>query len=287
MTSSSETGGLSVVGFLDDVQVSGEANRWRGNVAAGWEAHVGANGGYVAALALKALIAASGKNGWQPRSLSIHFAAPASPGPLTAETTVEHSGRRTTTLTARLVQQAQTVLTAACTLAPGDAFEAAPFTEAVMPEVPAPEQCDLLPVIDGMTPPFFGNFIYRPALGDPPFSGAQKSQTASWIRPAIVGDRPPEPSDGPALLTALSDAWLPAMYTRFSKPAAMATLSLSVYVRTDPGPLDSWRLVAADTALSEAGLCDQNITIWGQDGVLLAQARQLCALIKPRKREAS
>jgi len=70
----------------------------------GWWILSGPNGGYVAAIVLRAMEAAVGDAERAPRSLTIHFTAPPAQGPARIETRIERTGRSLTTVTARMWQ---------------------------------------------------------------------------------------------------------------------------------------------------------------------------------------
>ena len=76
----------------------------RGDVASGWRAGRGPHGGYLAAMLLRALIAAVDDPVRTPRSLTIHYARAPEPGPVEIRTTFERQGRSLSTLSARMEQ---------------------------------------------------------------------------------------------------------------------------------------------------------------------------------------
>ena len=77
---------------------------WASEVDAGWFAGRGPNGGYLAAMVLRAMVAEIDEAGREPRSLTCHYLRPPAAGPVRIEVTVERAGRATSTLTARLLQ---------------------------------------------------------------------------------------------------------------------------------------------------------------------------------------
>jgi acyl-CoA thioesterase len=77
---------------------------WASEVDAGWFAGRGPNGGYLAAMVLRAMAAEVDDPGRQPRSLTCHYLRPPAAGPVRIAVTVERAGRATSTLTARLLQ---------------------------------------------------------------------------------------------------------------------------------------------------------------------------------------
>src|SRR5512144_669194 len=69
----------------------------------GWWVIRGPNGGYVAAIVLRALMG-SVESSRAPRSLTIHYTAPPDEGAVTVETQVERVGRSLTTVSGRMRQ---------------------------------------------------------------------------------------------------------------------------------------------------------------------------------------
>src|SRR5262249_8327069 len=69
-----------------------------------WWVHRGPNGGYLAAIVLRALTETVGDAGRAPRSLTVHYAAPPTEGALGIATSIERAGRSLTTGSARLSQ---------------------------------------------------------------------------------------------------------------------------------------------------------------------------------------
>lgn len=263
-----------------EITATGEG-RYLGIVRGGWESQVGINGGYLSAFALHALQCELSGITQNVRSLSVHFANPASCGQILITTGIEYSGSRITSAYARIVQESRPILTAICTFTSD--FEAPEFSETEMPDVARPGDCDVLPPLRGMLPTFFERFEYRPCLGAPAFSGAAESSTATWVRPRDFAI-----TDESLLLTVMSDCWLPAMFTRLTGPTAVATLSINMQFRRpkeSAAPGDgAYRLIAARSLLSRSGLSDQSVGIWHEDGSLLAQAHHLCALLRSRSK---
>jgi acyl-CoA thioesterase len=145
-----------------------------------------------------------------------------------------------------------------------------------MPEVPEPQDA---PEVEpaALTPAFFRNFHARWAVGDPPFTRSDRALSGGWIRLAD-----PRVIDAVAL-AAITDAWVPAVFSRLSQPVPTPTVDLSVHFRrTLPLPdagaddlyLSIFRAgVAADGFLVEDG------EIWSERGELVAQSRQLAVMM--------
>src|ERR687897_2758294 len=78
--------------------------RYESSLDRAWWVHRGPNGGYLAAIALRALTDAVADEQRSPRSLTVHYAAPPGEGTLEIATVIERAGRSLTTCSARLEQ---------------------------------------------------------------------------------------------------------------------------------------------------------------------------------------
>lgn len=247
---------------------------FEGHVSRDWWIVFGPNGGFIAAMLVKAMSAAVDDHLRVPRSLTIHYTAAPKEGPVRIATTLERTGRSLTTVSARMEQAGRLVA-----LAIG-AFSAArvaaiEFSEAPPPEVPPPEEVPIVEPRPEM-PPFSRQWETRPAIGTSPFSGSDGSTlTGGWIRPLDE-----HPVDA-ALVAQLTDAWLPAVFIRLTEPNAVPTIDLTIHFRADlPLPAD-YVLVAFESRLSHGGFVEEDGAIWSRDGRLIAHSRQLALLQGP------
>ena len=236
----------------------------------GWWIVRGPNGGYVAAVVLRAMTAAVGDEARAPRSLTLHFTAPPAEGAVRIETRVERSGRSVSAVSARLVQGDR--LLALALAAFGRPRAALAFADLAMPEVPPPEAClELERRIE-----IHDRYEMRWALGGLPFTGGDQALCGGWIRL-----REPRPVD-PPLLAAYSDAMPPAIFSRVADDAidgGVPTIDLTVHFRAaTPLPVaraDDYTLLAFHSHEARDGFVDETGEIWSREGVLLAQSRQL------------
>jgi acyl-CoA thioesterase len=245
----------------------------------GWWITTGPNGGYLAAIVVNAFAAAVDDPSRTCRSCTVHFLSPAVAGPAEIEVIVERSGRSMTSLSARLVQQGRTIATA---LAAFSTDRSGPeFVDPVMPVVPPPEELDV-PGFDSSLPAsaiptMVERYEQRWAIGNRPFTGGDEALGGGWIRLAE-----PRPIDA-AVLAAYSDAWMPVMFTRVAGAWGITTVDLTVHIRSAP-PVgyDDWCLAVFRSVMSADGFCEEDGEIWTRDGRLLAQSRQLAAVITLR-----
>ena len=253
--------------------------RYTADLDEGWWIVDGPNGGYIAAVLMDALVQAVDDAGRTCRSFTVHYLSRAVAGPVEIEVTIERKGRSMTSLAARLTQGGRTVATALAafsTSRPGPGF-----SDPVMPTAAPPERIDA-PVFDESLPPaavpeMIRRYDQRWALGSRPFTGGEVALTGGWIRLAEM--RPL--SD--AMLVAYTDAWMPAMFSRVGGAWGITTVDLTVHIRSTPPPgYDDWCLVQFRSVMSADGFCEEDGEIWTRDGQLLAQSRQLAAIVSVR-----
>lgn len=239
----------------------------------GWWVVTGPNGGYVAAILLRALSLAQGDPLRTPRSLTIHYTSPPQAGPAVVETQVERSGRSLTSVSGRLVQGGK--LRALALAAFSTELAGPEFVEARMPEVLPPERCapweKRIEIHD--------RYDLRWAIGAPPFSGSEHALGGGWIRF-------PEPRTLDALaIAAFADAFPPAVFSRLrdaSLTGGVPTIDLTVHFRaTLPAPQlapDAWLLAVFHSRVARGGFVEEDGELWSRDGALIAQSRQLALL---------
>src|SRR5215208_1682258 len=117
--------------------------RYGGRIDRGWWIERGPNGGYVAAVVLRAMTTEIDDDARLPRTLTVHYLRPPGEGPVEVEVTVERAGRRLTAVSARLHQDGRLLALALGAFGPTQPGPA--FADATMPAVPPPEDCPPLP----------------------------------------------------------------------------------------------------------------------------------------------
>jgi acyl-CoA thioesterase len=246
--------------------------RWSAEADADWFATVGPNGGYTAAIVLRAMAAELDDPAREPRSLTLHYTRPLKAGPYWIDVTIERSGRRLSTVTARLEQNDQL-----CLLAVGafsEDFESAADYADPPPEVPRPDEVEAVPQ-DAALVTIAQRFEVRPALGGRLFASEDEALTGGWIR-----FRDGEPPLDAIALAMLTDAWIPSPFVRLDRPVGAPTVDLTMHFRA-PGEAVAWpALVVFRSRFAHGGFFEEDGEIWSQDGRLLAQSRQL-GLLSP------
>lgn len=254
---------------------SGE-NEFTARIDRAWWVQAGPNGGYVAAIILRALTEAVGDPTRAPRSFTVHYVAPPAEGQVTITAIVERAGRSLTSCSARVHQ--------------GDRLVALAIAAFSKPRL-GPEFCDLTPPaappvdsipvreIPDFAPEIARRWDTRFVLGRPPdFSlpPSDEAESGGWIRL-----EEPQLLDAPAV-AAITDAWVPPVFSRLDEPIVVPTVDLTVHFRTSlplPGAMpDDFLLVVFRTQVAAEGFLEEDGEVWSPDGQLIAQSRQLAAV---------
>ena len=265
--------------FSDDTRLERIGpGRSRAEVSKRWWVARGPHGGYVAALLLRAMSAAVPDPARPPRSFTAHFAAAHNEGPLEIVTTVERDGRSLSTVSARAEQDGRVMALALCAFS--TEWQAPAFDDAPPPEVASAEDAFPVPPEGEGIPPFLANFDMRWAIGEAFFSGADRAEVGGWIR-----TREPETADAPAI-AALMDAWPPVVFPRVTERIVCPTVDLTIHFRT-PFPLEGAKpedfyLTRFTSKLLREGFFEEDGEMWGPDGRLIAQSRQLALAMRSK-----
>ena len=248
------------------------SGRYATDVVPGWDIAGNANGGYLVALAARAMAHSVGR---PPLTLTAHYLAPGKPGPAEVHVDVVRAGRRTATVAAALRGAGGEVLRVLGTFA--DQREDGP---AVVLDAPP----DLPPLSEcvRMVPPAehsgFGDRVTMSAhpddtgfvRGEP--SG--RAEIRGWFTFADEA-----PIDAFGLLVA-ADSFPPVVFSQGSFPMGWApTLELTVHIRSvpAPGPLRC----QFSSRFMQAGMFEEDGELWDVNGTLVAQSRQLALIPRP------
>ena len=265
---------VALPGFDADTAVEAlGGGRFAATMSERWWVGKGPNGGYVAAVILKA-IQASASAERAPRSLTVHYQRAPQAGPIEVSVTVEREGGRVTFLSARLTQEGKVQATAQAVLS--ENWAEGGFSELTMPDAGEPGDLHAIDPAGEGRPNMLQNYRVRPALGEPAFSGGAP-HTGAWIR-----SREPRLLDAP-LAAAFLDTWFPAPFVRLERPVGAPTIDYTVHFRSPlppagAGPEDPY-LVSFRSNTARHGFFEEDGELWSADGVLLAQSRQLALLL--------
>lgn len=257
-----------------------DATRFVADIDEAWLQGRGAYGGLISAGALRAMMNVVDDARRAPRTLDVHFCAPARPGPLVLEVAVERTGSTVCTVSCRGRQEGQVVCLATAAFAfPRPGVEAARFAARLPPTAPVLHDVEPVPEDLPLMPRFARFFEYRFCVGSPPYGGAHPAQLGGWIRPRPALGAPLI-LDAP-LVAALIDAWPPAIFARLDAPRGAASVNLTVdfhapLPRAQPGEAV---LFAAESDNGDGGTCDEHAWLWAEDGTHLASCRQFVAIL--------
>jgi acyl-CoA thioesterase len=247
--------------------------RWRAWAPEHWFVGRGPNGGYLAAVAARAVEAAAGR---PLRSLSLHFVAAPAVGPLDVAVALEREGRTYSAASVRIEQEGRPMTLALATL--GELPAAGPgWDRAPMPEARPLAATRPVPKEQSNVPAFMRNYDLRWALGGQPGADGDGAETGGWMRTTE-----PRALDAP-LVAALTDAWAPAAFVALGRFVAAPTLDLTIHFRRPlpvPGMAPEDHVLGRfRTRLSVAGVWEEDSELWSPAGELIAQSRQL-ALVR-------
>jgi acyl-CoA thioesterase len=249
------------------------------DVSPDWRAGRGPHGGYLAAMLLRALVETVADAARSPRSLTIHYARAPEPGPVTIAAAIERAGRSLSTLTARMEQEGKLIALALAAFSVP--WSAPQIAELPMPDVAPqdPERTSGSPFFKG-APPFTRHLVIQPRIGAVPFTGSDAPmEIGSWL-----GLSEPRPLDALSL-AFFSDALFSPPFIRLTEPSTTPTIDLTIHFRTplpaamETEPAQDFRdelcFARFRSGLVQDGFFEEDGVIWGADGSVLAQSRQL------------
>jgi acyl-CoA thioesterase len=255
---------------LASAVTSGDLGKWKAEVQPDWDIFGVANGGYLMAIAARAMSRAAG--GRLPVSLTAHFIRPISAGPIEVSVEMVKTGRTFTTMSARVAAESDSIALLGSFAESERLGEDTMYVGAEPPEMPAPEDCPrALPADDRpLPPPLLAHFEERlhpedagPIQGRP--SGT--AEMRGWFR--LHDD---EPLDR-FVLFLVADAFPPAVFNAELPLAWTPTLEMTTHVRAMPAP--GWLRCRFTTRFVTGGLLEEDGEIWDQSGRLVALSRQL------------
>ena len=246
--------------------------RYRARIDEGWDIAGNANGGYLIALAARAIHDSVGR---PPLSVTAHYLAPGRSGPCEVSVEVLRAGRRTATAIARLRTDVDALVVVGTF---GEQIPGGPTViDGMPPDLPAFEDCvRTVPPVPGSG---FGERVHvRVRPDDAAFREGRPTGTGEISGWFTFADASPaeQQLDAFGLLQA-SDAFAPVCFNRYEVPLAWApTLELTVHVRgvPAPGPLRC----RFRNSFMQNGLFEEDGEMWDSRDMLVAQSRQLALI---------
>lgn len=258
-------------------------NTVRGRTVEAWANMVGPFGGTTAATMLNAVLQHPQRLG-DPLALTLNYAGPVADGEFEIEARPVRTNRSNQHWMLEMRQGGEVVTTA--TALTGLRRETWSETEAVPPEVPAPE--DLKVATSFRTVKWLENYDMRFVSGDMVAAdqgsaggdsaggaagGAESSTTTMWIRDV------PERALDHLSLTALCDSFFPRAFLRLGRPVPTGTVTLTIHYLATADEIaaqgSDFLLGSVHANRFHANYHDESAQLWSRDGTLLATANQL------------
>ncbi|CAB4759408.1 unannotated protein [freshwater metagenome] len=248
-----------------------------------WWIISGPNGGYVAAIILRAICEEVNDATRAPRSMTLQFLRVPKEGAVEIEVVVERVGRTVSNVSARMTQDGVLLVVALAVLAQNRESSLS-FNE--LPGLPRLPDGSAVPTADSIATedldpdrdvPMRGHYEQRWVIGEHPFqplaSGESVARTGGWLRP--TGG---EAIDAIAL-AAMTDAWLPPIFSRVREPLLIPTIDLTIHFRGLPADPYGFCFVLFESPLSQDGYLIEHGQIFDAQGHLVAESRQLAVVI--------
>jgi acyl-CoA thioesterase len=229
-------------------------------------------GGWQAALAVLAMRRQIGEQ-IPLRTLQCNFIAPVGLGPATARAEVLRRGKSATQIEARIVVDGRLAFQAL-----GIFGLPRPSQIVESPRAPAsvrqPEDVTAEPFIEGVTPQYTRHFDLRWGAGSRPYSGAAHSVAQIFVR--FRG----EDLESESHLIAIGDAIPPAAISLLKEPAMLSSMNWTLEMVTPLGERAraGWLRFDADLTAACDGYAWENVSIWSDEGELVALSRQCIAV---------
>ena len=245
----------------------------------GWDIGGNANGGYLLAIAGRAMADAAGRP--DPVTITAHYLSPGRPGPLEVNTDVVKSGKRFATVRASMTDgDARPIIAVLGTfgdLDPAKADDWPTLVQSAPPDLPPIEVCRRMAraAVTGAdaAPDFVSSIEMHLHPDDAGFATGRKSgemRVRGWF---TLPDEEPVGTIG--LLTVV-DAFPPTIFNTDLPVAWVPTVELTAHVRARPKP--GWLRCAFTTRFVTGGFIEEDGEVWDEDGTLVAQSRQLALL---------
>ncbi len=256
------------------METSGVTSVWTADLSAGWNIGANPNGGYVLAVAGRAISAALPQHP-DPLSVTAHYLRPAQPGPATITVDVARTGRKHSTASATFVQNGRERIRVLATYGDLSAQEGPTRIEAEAPQIPAMDACISRGSLsdDGSTIAGRVNAMLDPGLGWTRGTPGGTAALTGWI--SFKDERPADPLS----LLFFADAFPPALFDWLPEKVWLPTIELTVHVRGKPAP-GPLRGVTRTRFLMD-GYLEEDGELWDSSNRMVAQSRQLGMVFRP------
>lgn len=241
---------------------------WRAIITRELGGFGGTHGGYVAAIALRAMARLVGDRQRTARSLGLGLLAPIVPGALELRPRCERDGSSTSAIASRLEQDGAVVGSSRALF--GSARPSLEYLGLQMPDVQPPEKCEPLKKDPAPDAPAGLLLEHRPAAPPRPLTGSERAEILVWIR--LVENRPLDALS----LAVLADGAAPALFAHLTSfvpiPSVEITLNFCAVEAAGDSP---WVLGVFRTRHAAGGYVVEDGELWTPSGELALLARQL------------
>lgn len=261
--------------FAEATAVTREGlGHYTGTIQPGWDIRGVSNGGYLMAIAGRAMAAET--DGRRVVSMTGHFVNPGRPGPIDIDVQELKSGRTFTTLRSVMTAEGKPLLSVTGSLSSvGGVGNETSLLQGSPPELPPPDECvKATPSETGEFPPPLTSKIDL-RIHPEDVGGTLGNPTGSALFRGWFGLPGEERVDDLAIVLA-SDSFPPAIFNAGLPMTWTPTLDLTVHVR-DPGPHE-WLMCSLQTRFVTGGFLEEDGEIWDSKGNLVALSRQLAVV---------
>jgi acyl-CoA thioesterase len=294
---SAADGSSEQVGFDVASRVVGSGRHYRAEVHPSWDGPLTTHGGLLQAIALRAINSEiNSDHRMQARSITCHYLRPPAHGSVDVFVDPVRRGRRFASTRATLSQAGKACISVLATHSVRGMEEVAHWELSAPAVAPAPPRearriaagemshatTDAwLQMPDG-APRFFDQLLLAPRFGSGPFQGPPVDPDTGTANGGWLTTPEPRRIDSEWLMLIVDALW-PSVLEPLREPAMAPTLDLTTHIRAEvpaEGLPDQPLLVHNVSRAAKHGLSDSDSMVFSQDGVLLAQGRQL-QLLQP------
>jgi len=259
------------MGFLADTTLRSEGDgRFSGALMPDWDIGGNANGGFLLAIAARAMAAHSGRP--DPVTVTAHYLSPGKVGDIQVDVDTRKQGKLFTTMSATMTGSKQILQVVGAFSDLSDSRSEVKRVEAAPPDLPAPEDC-----IDHTSgervPRFFRKlkcFLHPDDAGWSKGEPSGEMKVRGWF-----GLADGEALDTIGLLLAV-DAFPPTVFNAKLPLGWVPTVELTAHVRARPAP--GLLRGIFTTRFVTGGFLEEDGEIWDSTGTLVAQSRQLALI---------
>ncbi len=259
------------MGFTTGTAVKKNGDEYSSEIFAGWDIMGNANGGYLMAIATRAMVAASRPH---PVSVTAHFLSPGRVGPVSIQPEIIKQGRNFSTVRASMHGPDKPIIELLGSFGELDSVDGAVLVDASPPEMPAVEECiRVVPNEAGFPPPLMDKLDMRLHPEDASFFEGRPSGRPlirGWVK--MADD---EEIDALGLML-IADAFPPTVFNADLPRAWVPTLEMTTHIRGLPEP--GWLRCKFTTRFITGGVLEEDGEVWDASGRLVAQSRQLALM---------